>query len=281
MPVKALIFWIIFCAAHFPGFCQENTALLHQLQFADSLLSSGNPYDAVTEYERVLFFDTRRQFTFRVLAGKASAYHQGGKYQEAAECAELAIDAAPGISKIREMQFFLIQNRLLQHNTAAVYGLLDAMRQNKANDTIAAALQYWYGWAKMFDDDWEQAANYFGECDSADFLKNFCLDVHNKKYPVSFIKFISLVLPGSGSLYTGHYLSGALSLGWNVLFGYLSVHAFQEQRILDGFLIADLLWLRFYTGSLENAEKYAIEANKKIYIESLQFLETEYQGAKP
>ncbi|MBI2417473.1 MAG: hypothetical protein HYV28_06130 [Ignavibacteriales bacterium] len=252
-----------------------------QLRFADSLLQSGNPFDAVTEYERVLFFDKQKTYARRVLLGQAEAYLQGGKYTFAIDCMNRALAFSKSSAEIQDLQFALIQVHILNKNSSQAYGILDAMAQNRQNVSLLPALNYWYGWAKIFDDDWKAAAEYFDKCDSAKFLKNFCLDVDNKKYPVSFIKLISAVLPGSGSIYTGHYFSGALSLGWNALFGYLTVQALQEQRVLDALLIGDLLLLRFYTGNLENAEKYALEKNKEIHESALHYLETDFQGAKP
>lgn len=252
-----------------------------QLRFADSLLKAGNPFDAVTEYERVLFFDKQNTYARTALLGQAEAYLQGGKYPSAIDCMNRALTYSRSSAEIQDLQFALIQAHILNKSSSQAYGILDAMVQNRQNVSLLPALNYWYGWAKIFDDDWGTAAEYFSRCDSAKFLKKFCLDVDNKKYPVSFIKLISVVLPGSGSIYTGHYFSGALSLGWNALFGYLTVQALQEQRVLDALLIGDLLLLRFYTGSLENAEKYALEKNKEIHESALHYLETDFQGAKP
>ncbi|MBI5726381.1 MAG: tetratricopeptide repeat protein [Ignavibacteriales bacterium] len=252
-----------------------------QLRFADSLLQSGNPFDAVTEYERVVFFDKQHTHTRRALLGQTEAYLQGGKYTPAIDCMNRALAYSKSSAEIQDLQFALVKAHILNKNSGQAYGILDAMAQNRQNLSLLPALNYWYGWAKMFDDDWKSAADYFDKCDSANFLKKFCLDVDNKKYPVSFIKFISVVLPGSGSIYTGHYFSGALSLGWNALFGYLTVQALQNQRVLDALLIGDLLLLRFYTGNIENAEKYALEKNKEIHESALHYLETDFQGAKP
>lgn len=280
-----LLFVIVAFALPFTCNAQEtfvgDSILSVQLQYAQGLLQSGNPYDAVTECERLLFFDQSGRFTRQALILQAEAYTQGGKYRDAARSLEKALPASQGIDELRETQFALISTYLLSRNMPAAYRVLDAMSQNQQNQAILPRVYYWYGWSKIFDDQWEEAAGYFARCDSAKYLKNFCLDVHNKKYPVSFIKLISLVLPGSGSIYTGHYLSGALSLGWNALFGYLTVHALQQQRVLDALLIGDLLLLRFYTGSIDNAEKYAIDKNNEIHTNALHFLETDFQGAKP
>ena len=89
------------------------------------------------------------------------------------------------------------------------------------------------------------------------------------------------IIPGAGQFYTGHYFSGLLSLGWNALWGYLTVKAFIDERVFDGLIIGNFLWLRFYVGNIQNAEKFANEANIKIANKALSYLQDQYKGEKP
>lgn len=72
-----------------------------------------------------------------------------------------------------------------------------------------------------------------------------------------------------------------LSLGWNVLWGYLTIKAFVDERIFDGFVIGNFLWLRFYVGNIQNAETFANEENVKIANKALYYLQYQYEGEKP
>jgi hypothetical protein len=65
------------------------------------------------------------------------------------------------------------------------------------------------------------------------------------------------------------------------LWGYTTITAFQANRIFDGIMVADLLWLRFYNGNNQNAEKFAIEKNLEISNNALIYLQNVYQGEKP
>ncbi|MFA4924909.1 MAG: hypothetical protein WC557_12005, partial [Ignavibacteriaceae bacterium] len=145
----------------------------------------------------------------------------------------------------------------------------------------SSSIQYWRGWNYLFHDDWQKAAVVLGKIDSAATLKNICEEVQKRKYSVSFAKGISAVLPGAGQIYTGNYVSGVLSFGWNLLFGYLTVQAFSAERIFDGMAVGTMLWLRFYNGNLTNAEKFAEEKNEIVNNEMLEFLQKNYQGLKP
>ncbi len=112
-------------------------------------------------------------------------------------------------------------------------------------------------------------------------LSTFCNDIDDKRYSTVLATVFSVIIPGSGQIYTGHYLSGLLSLGWNVLWGYVTVNAFIDNRIFDGFAVANLLWLRFYNGNLQNAKKFAEENNLKISNRALYYLQYQYKGLKP
>ena len=100
-------------------------------------------------------------------------------------------------------------------------------------------------------------------------------------YSVSFAKTISYIIPGAGQIYTGEYISGLLSLGWNILWGYLTIKSFIDERIFDGIVIANFLWLRFYRGNLQNAEKFAKEKNLIISNKAMNYLQFEFKGLKP
>jgi hypothetical protein len=46
-------------------------------------------------------------------------------------------------------------------------------------------------------------------------------------------------------------------------------------------MIGSLLWWRFYTGNLYNAEKFTLEKNLNITNDALRYLKNEYSGTKP
>ena len=102
-----------------------------------------------------------------------------------------------------------------------------------------------------------------------------------KPYSVNFAKIFSMIIPGAGQFYTGEYLSGFLSLGWNVLWGYLTIKSFIDDRVFDGIMIGSFLWFRFYNGNIYNAKKFAKEKNLIISNKALFYLQNGYEGEKP
>jgi len=141
-------------------------------------------------------------------------------------------------------------------------------------------IHYWRGWAYIFEDKWGQASECFSNIGTDHPLKNFADSVENEKYSVLFPKLISYILPGVGQFYTGNYLSGLMSLGWNALLLYLSVNSYNSDRIFDG-IITTALFFRFHRGNVQNAEQFAIEKNSIINNEALLYLQNSYQGLKP
>jgi hypothetical protein len=142
-------------------------------------------------------------------------------------------------------------------------------------------IKYWIGWNYIFTDEWEKAFEVFNENRLDTTLAGLCKTVADEMYSVNFAKYSSYLIPGFGQFYTGEYISGTLSLGWNILFGYLTINAFMEERIFDGIIIGNFLWLRFYSGSIQNAEKFAVQKNLEISNNALNYLQKQFYGEKP
>ena len=142
-------------------------------------------------------------------------------------------------------------------------------------------IKYWIGWNYIFSDDWEKAYQIFNENNVDTALAGLCSFVCDEHYSVGFAKYSSYLIPGFGQFYTGEYISGALSLGWNILFGYLTFNAFAEDRIFDAIVIGNFLWLRFYSGNIQNAEKFAVQKNLEISNKALDYLQYHCKSERP
>lgn len=277
MKPRWLLFFFMILVRY--GFAQSQ--LEKQFTYAETLFAQEKYFDAITEAKRLSFFDTTNQYSFKVNNLIAESYRHGGKLSEAVHYftkAEITADNAKDLFKTK---IEIIKVNILRRAFNLTDHQLNEMEKDPRFTTENSSLQYWRGWNYLFHDDWEKAAQVFSKIDSAVILKNICEEVQKKKYSVSFAKGLSVVFPGAGQIYTGNYVSGILSLGWNVLFGYLTVQAFSAERIFDGMAIGTMLWLRFYNGNLTNAEKFAKEKNEIVNNETLEFLQKNYQGSKP
>ncbi len=254
--------------------------LQKQYNYAMSLYKSGNYFDAVTEFKRLNFFDQQKEYyyTSNFLMGKS--YKEGGKFSEALKYFALAEIAAANDSDLFDAKIQAVRVNILRRSIPGALRLLTWVEGNERFKNRKHDIMYWRGWAYMFEGRWDEAAAAF-QSTANDSLKALCEKVSTDQYNVTTAKIMSYIIPGAGQFYTGHYFSGLLSLGWNALWGYLTVKAFIDERIFDGLVIGNFLWLRFYVGNIQNAGKFAESENIEIENKALYYLQFEFTGQKP
>ncbi len=255
--------------------------LNRQFNYADSLFNSEKYFDAITEYKRLLFFDNSDQFSYQSIYNIGLSYKYGAKYDDAIKYFKQAELSSQSDSQKVNARLQTVRINILRRTTDNALAMLNDLTNEFPNQVDSNTIAYWRGWAYIMADDWENASLSFNKIDMEHPLKKMADEVEENKYSVTFATLISYILPGSGQFYTGNYVSGLLSLGWNVFWGYLTVNAFVTDRVLEGILIGGLLWARFYRGNFKNAEKFAIEKNIEISNEAYKYLKNNYEGIKP
>lgn len=259
----------------------EAQYLDRQYNYANSLFNSEKYFDAITEYKRLLFFDRSERYNYQSNFNIGLSYKYGAKYDEAMKYFYHSEMAAQLDSLKIKSRLQRIRINILRRTTDNALVMLDELHNEFPNQVDSSTIAYWQGWAFIMADDWENASLSFNKIESEHPLKKIADEVEDNKYSVTFATLISYILPGSGQIYTGNYVSGFLSLGWNILWGYLTINAFVTDRALEGILIGGLLWARFYRGNFKNAEKFAIEKNIEISNEAYKYLKNNYKGIKP
>ncbi len=255
--------------------------LQKQFDMAERLYNEGLYFDAVTEYKRLQFFDSLKQYEYASDFKIAMSYKMGGMFDNAILYFVKAEKSAPSPKEKYESEIQNIRTNILRKTTPRALELLAKLEADSVNGSNLDEIHYWKGWAYMFGDDFARAALEFSLSAQGEELKNICLATDAGKYSVTFAKVISYILPGAGEIYTGNYLQGILSLGWNLASGYWMVSSFAEKKVLEGILIGDLLFLRFYRGNIQNASKYAVEKNLEITNKTLFYIQNNYRGIKP
>lgn len=254
--------------------------LSEQLKFADSLFTTEKYFDAITEYKRLLFFDSTKQFSHEANFKIGLAYKEGNKLSDAIKYFALAEMSANNPEQFFESKIYQVRTNILRRSISRAEKILDELENDNRFTGYQREIKYWRAWNKLFSDKWEEAHHIFKQINETE-LAELCLNTHNKFYSVDFAKYSSMILPGLGQIYTGEYLNGLLSLVWNIFSGYLTINALNEERIFDGIVTANLLWFRFYRGNFQNAEKFTKEKNLLIKNESLLFLQNDFKGIKP
>ncbi|MCU7513284.1 MAG: hypothetical protein HF300_12030 [Ignavibacteria bacterium] len=279
--VNRALFFLFVCLLTGPSRgLKAQTPLESQLIKAKLLLQKEEYYDAITELKRLLFFDKEKKYTFigDYLIGES--YKKGAKLDEAVKYLSLAQLYAPDSSILFEVKTEIVRCNILRRTEESALLLLRQLEKDTRFQGKSKQINYWKGWAYIFEDDWGKASEEFRKADSTNELWEFCRGVEKAKYSVSFAKVISYILPGSGQFYTGNYVSGIMSMAWTGFLGYLTYNSFAEERAFDGLVEAGLFF-RFHRGNVQNAEKFAIERNSQISKDALIYLQNNYKGLKP
>ena len=255
--------------------------LQSQLNFADSLFNTENYYQSITEYKRLQFFDIQNEYAYETNFKIGAAYKKGGFYEKAIEYLTKAKIEANFKQEIFDAEFQIVRTNILRNTFDRALQLLDEIEKKETRTDFQNELDYWRGWTYMLWDKWDLALQCFSNISEDHELKKLCEQVENEKYSVTFAHVISYILPGAGQFYTGNYFAGFMSAAWNVLWGYLTINSFLEDRAFDGAAIGSLLWLRFYRGNLQSAKKLAEEENITIANNAFIYLMENYKGEKP
>lgn len=258
-----------------------NNPLQQHFKYAEQLFDQESYYEAITEFKRLQFFDEENLFAYQSNYKIGVAYKKGGFYENAIEYLTKAKIATENPDEKIESEFQIIRTNILRKTFIRSHQLLNELEKQVADSSIQNEINYWRGWTHMLADDWSSAAESFAEVSNQHDLKILCERVENDKYSVTFARVISYILPGAGQFYTGNYFAGFMSLAWNVLWGYLTVDAFIEDRAFDGVMVGSLLWLRFYRGGIQNAEQVAENENIEIANKAFLYLMENYRGEKP
>jgi len=274
------IFLILFLILFQQSYIVAQDSFAEQFDYAKSLYEKENYFDAVTEFKRLLFFaqDTTYEYKANLLIG--FSYKSGAKFSDAIQYFKKAELVSTSNEELFESRIEIVKINILRRTTSRAIPILDSLQNDSRFEEKSDEINYWRGWAYIFANDWESAATTFKEIKNGNQLAEICDSVANELYNPQTAKLWSLI-PGAGQFYTGEYISGLISIGWNVLWGYLTINAFIEDRVLDGVLIGSLLWWRFYSGNIQNAEKFAIEKNLNITNSALRLLKNNYKGRKP
>lgn len=275
--IKQIIFLFILLSSAI--FSQD--IITRQFSYAQNLYNEGKYFDAVTECKRLIFFDTDNQLGYKAYMLMGDSYKMGDKFTESIICYTNATLKAQNENEIFNAKIEIVKANILRRTTDRALQLLDELQKDKRYSIYISKINYWRGWAFIFSEDWGKASKTFSTIDSCKKLQELCSQVDKDMYSEGFSNLISHFIPGAGQIYTGNYLSGVLSLGWNILWGYVTINSFAAERIFDGLVQLNLLWLRFYNGNIQNAKKFAAEKNRKIENNALNYLQFQYSGVKP
>ncbi len=262
-------------------FITEIICAQNAFEYPDSLYNTGNYFDAITEYKRILFFNREDTIKYYGNYKIAECYKQGAKYDNAVEYFGHAMINSKTENQLFDSKIQLFRVNLLRKTYDRAEQLINEIENDYRFADSTDQINYWKGWLMMFTERWKRAEYYFSKSTYSHELKNICESTEKQLYSVTKAKVLSYIIPGSGQFYSGNYISGLFSLAWVGLSGYLTANAFISNRIFDGLVWGDLLFLRFYKGNIENAENFAVRKNDLIFNKTMKNIQENYRGIKP
>ena len=161
---------------------QDTTVLRQQFLLADELRNQGKLYEAITEYERLMCFDTMHLYGFDANKNIAACYRRGAKFKDAITCAGASLRYAKNPDDIHAMKIELVKLHILNRTFSSASNILNGMEKDSVHNCGSQEIHYWRGWVFMFEDNWQAAENEFAKVDSAKTLAQFCRNTDDKRY---------------------------------------------------------------------------------------------------
>jgi tetratricopeptide (TPR) repeat protein len=249
-------------------------SVITPLNLADSLYSTGNFYDAATEYERYLYNfpdDINSDYVqFRL----GLTYLKSNEYSKAETTFRKIVQASNQYSSKAQLVLIehFIQNQRYSMARIETQDLLlfskDSAIRQKSNHIL--------GGIELVEENLNQAANQFalaGDLRLVEATEN--LKHLPRKNPILAMLFSSLI-PGSGEIYCGHYSTGIAAFLINAASLSAFIYSINKKNYVDATLVFSIFFSRFYLGSRQNAYDFANEYNEKLYQQRIKLINQRY-----
>ena len=214
---------------------------LSLLQFADSLFKEGDYFNAITEYKRAVYLKESPRYALWKIG---LSYERRGK---------------PGFAAkyFGELAFM---DDLLPVTHHLAYNLIEIKRYREAilvleskRDTVSLIM---HAAALGLSGDFKQADSVL-----------ISLNIKLPSLPNdNVLRYPSYIVPGFGLFLLGDYKRGLLSCLLTTGTGYLTYYLVKHKRYPEAIVTFNTLFLRFYSGNIQNAIKLKKKKQKRFYM---------------
>jgi hypothetical protein len=236
--------------------------ILCQFSLADSLYAHGYYDCAATEYERVFFFypqlkrDQPRRLRYAI-----SLLHddtlQG--IDEFRTILDDFADLAPELKVIMAKHYIRLEH---------YYQAIRLLSETEEKDVL--------GFTYLLNGDDMNARAVFYRQHNDELVHEVDTYMGQPKKSPRTAVLLSFVCPGAGEMYAGNAGRGLIDFVLTVGSGYLFYNAMRQKKYVDAILVFNLVFHRFYLGSLYNARQAALAWNEKSRDRWLQTIEDTY-----
>jgi tetratricopeptide (TPR) repeat protein len=242
-------------------FVSVSQTLEETYRFADEQFEAGNYQSALTEFQRVAFFDTQNQFE-DVYQKTGDLFYTTGDFNSAIRNYDIASrlernDSIKAEIRIKKaLCYFKLNNYYFALNELlSITPSQNLTIKNKIHLFSAIA---WFG-----VEDYNQALTSLSQVINQEDIPQLeeifnHFEKSRKRFRPGKVELMSILFPGLGQIYSGDPGSGINSL---VLVGGLAVvavWAWQTYGLLDALLSVSSWYYRYYTGGIQNARAAAL-----------------------
>ena len=229
--------------------------------FADKQFNVANYQLAVKEYQRALLFSggNKTDYLYRQIA---HAFFKNQQYEQANYFYDLSFKSAKNDSLKKEILFNKSQSYLLAGDyKKSVYELISL--GEGLNEYFTKKCHFYLAISYFGMEDFTNSQKYFlllVQSDSLATQKITELFNHKKNLyrpnPKT-ARTLSLILPGSGQIYSGDFKNGINSIVLTGGLAVLGVFMYHQYSLLDALLTVFPWFLRYYQGGYEKAKNIA------------------------
>ncbi|MCP4584238.1 MAG: hypothetical protein GY839_21710 [candidate division Zixibacteria bacterium] len=258
-----------FCLIWFKHASADDQALV----LADYLFDSENYYEAVTEYQRYIFFNPDDEYLGDVHRRIGLAYRNMGQWQSAKDAIRKSIYTAADDSIRDERKIDLAVVLISSGNYSAAEMELLRLSYFSSYPSLKQRASFFLAVSCIYAYKWEEARVAFRDYTgnprglspaNANADSSFKAAVNLKLKSPGLAKTLSTFLPGSGQIYAGGFFNGLNALLLNSAMGYFVIDGLANKEYGDALVRYFLTFFRYYRGNRENAYNLALDYNEKL-----------------
>jgi len=237
------------------------------IKFADNQYNNANYKLALKEYQRVVFFSNDSiNYLYKQIA---NSFFKLKKYKNAAYYYELCYktsnnDSVKNEILLQKASCYIITKKF----QSALLELINL--QDNLSSYFTYRKNFYYAVTYFGIEDYKSSKKYFLKLihDNQAIKIKELNQIFDKKRNLhrpnpKTAKILSIILPGTGQLYSGNFKSSINSLSLTSLLAFTGISITQYYGIFDAVVAIAPWFLRYYKGGYKNAEKIAYKKRAK------------------
>ena len=253
------------------------------IDLGDFFFNLGDFSQAITEYRRFLFFNPDASESAEISYKIGLAYRSDQLWNQAIQSMNSASQRTKDLEFRSKIQIDLAVTYLTSNQpNLALLKLINVLSQPISSQLYKHAL-FLKGIAEIYLFNWEEARStfktYFGDTSRFHQINVIISQaIKSPRKSGSVAKTLSTILPGSGQIYASNWTDGFNALVLSGLFGYTSFSVARSGNYRDASFLTLFLWIRYYLGNRNNAEKTAHQINRNQDLAFAQLILEELQA---